>query len=67
LKSTRSARSAEWIRSVFFLADVTTDRVNATAQLFESGRLASQVGTVLITLRREVATEVVSLDRFRPH
>jgi NADPH:quinone reductase-like Zn-dependent oxidoreductase len=32
---------------VFFIVGVTTDRLNTLAQLFESGKLSAQVGTVL--------------------
>jgi NADPH:quinone reductase-like Zn-dependent oxidoreductase len=35
------------IRSVFFLVDVTTERLNALSKLFDSGELSSNVGTVL--------------------
>ena len=34
-------------RSVFFLVDVTTERLNALSKLFDSGELSSNVGTVL--------------------
>jgi NADPH:quinone reductase-like Zn-dependent oxidoreductase len=35
------------IRSVFFLVEVTTDRLNRLSDLFDGGKLVSQVGTVL--------------------
>ena len=35
------------IRSVFFLVDVTSARLNLLSELFESGKLACRVGTVL--------------------
>jgi len=35
------------LRSAFFLVDVTTDRLNTLAKLFDSGKLSCQVGTVL--------------------
>jgi NADPH:quinone reductase-like Zn-dependent oxidoreductase len=35
------------IRSVFFLVEVTTARLNLISELFDSGKLSCQVGTVL--------------------
>jgi NADPH:quinone reductase-like Zn-dependent oxidoreductase len=35
------------VRAVFFIVDVTSARLNAVAQLFDGGKLISQVGTVL--------------------
>ena len=35
------------MRSVFFYAEVTTERLNGISRLFYSGRLTPQVGTLL--------------------
>jgi len=35
------------VRSAFFYAEVTTVRLNAISELFDKGKLLSQVGTVL--------------------
>jgi NADPH:quinone reductase-like Zn-dependent oxidoreductase len=35
------------MRAVFFLVDVTNERLNTLAKLFEAGKLSSDVGTVL--------------------
>jgi len=35
------------VRGAYFYADATTDRLNKIAQLFDSGRLVTDVGTVL--------------------
>lgn len=35
------------VRSVFFLVDVTTERLNVLSRLFDNGELSSNVGTVL--------------------
>jgi len=35
------------VRSVFFYAEVTTERLNGISRLFDSGQLTPQVGTIL--------------------
>jgi hypothetical protein len=42
-----AGENASSIRSVFFLVEVTTDRLNRLSDLFDGGKLVSQVGTVL--------------------
>jgi NADPH:quinone reductase-like Zn-dependent oxidoreductase len=37
----------EGLRSVFFLVDVTTTRLNLLSEMFDSGKLGAQVGSVL--------------------
>lgn len=45
--STNESRPKNGAKEVFFIADVTTARLNAIAELFEGGKLVPQVGTVL--------------------
>ena len=35
------------VRAAYYLVEVTTARLNAISQLFDNGKLATQVGTVL--------------------
>ncbi len=48
------------VRSVFFIVEVTTDRLNTIAQLFESGKLTAQVGTVLPLEEARTAHEMLA-------
>jgi NADPH:quinone reductase-like Zn-dependent oxidoreductase len=47
------------IRVAFFLVEVTTARLNAIAELFDSGKLVPQVGTVLPLDQARVAHEML--------
>jgi NADPH:quinone reductase-like Zn-dependent oxidoreductase len=47
-------------RTVFFLAEVTTGRLNAISALFDSGELAPQVGTVLPLEQTRTAHEMLA-------
>jgi len=35
------------VKAIFFLVEVTTARLNAIAEQFDSGKIVAQVGTVL--------------------
>ncbi len=48
------------IRSVFFYVDVTTARLNTISEMFASGTLATQVGTVLPLEQVRVAHEMLA-------
>ena len=48
------------VRAAFFLVEVTTDRLNTIAKLFDSGRLACQVGTVLPLDQARTAHEMLA-------
>jgi NADPH:quinone reductase-like Zn-dependent oxidoreductase len=48
------------VRSAFFLVEVTTDRLNTLTQLFDSGKLASQVGSVLPLVAVRTAHEMLA-------
>jgi NADPH:quinone reductase-like Zn-dependent oxidoreductase len=47
------------VRAVFFYVDVTTARLNNITELFESGRLVTDVGTVLPLEEARVAHEML--------
>lgn len=47
-------------KAVFFIADVTTARLNKIAELFDGGRLSPQVGTVLPLESARVAHEMLA-------
>jgi NADPH:quinone reductase-like Zn-dependent oxidoreductase len=47
-------------RAVFFLVEVTTSRLNAIADLFDAGKLVTQVGTVLPLEDARVAHEMLA-------
>ncbi len=47
------------IRAVFFYVDVTTARLNAIGELFDSGKLVTDVGTVLPLEEARVAHEML--------
>ena len=48
------------IRSVFFYVDVTTARLNTISEMFASGTLSTQVGTVLPLDQVRVAHEMLA-------
>ena len=48
------------VRSVFFYVDVTTTRLNTISEMFASGTLATQVGTVLPLEQVRVAHEMLA-------
>lgn len=48
------------VRSVFFYVDVTTARLNTISEIFASGTLAAQVGTVLPLDQVRVAHEMLA-------
>jgi len=48
------------VRSVFFYVDVTTARLNTISEMFASGTLATQVGTVLPLEQVRVAHEMLA-------
>ena len=58
--STPPAPSRTDVRSVFFYVDVTTARLNAISQLMESGKLKTQVGTVLRLKDARIAHEMLA-------
>jgi NADPH:quinone reductase-like Zn-dependent oxidoreductase len=47
-------------RAVFFIVEVTTGRLNHIAELFDSGRLLTQVGTVLHLDQARLAHEMLA-------
>jgi NADPH:quinone reductase-like Zn-dependent oxidoreductase len=53
------------VRSVFFYVEVTTARLNTLTELFESGRLSTNVGSVLPLEEARIAHEM--LGGARPH
>jgi len=52
--------SRHGVRAVSFLVEVTTARLNAITELFESGKLLSHVGTVLPLDQARVAHEMLA-------
>lgn len=48
------------IRTVFFLVEVTTQRLNALTEMFESGKLSAQVGSVLPLDQARAAHEMLA-------
>jgi NADPH:quinone reductase-like Zn-dependent oxidoreductase len=50
----------EGVRVVFFIVDVTTARLNAVTELFESGKLIAHVGTVLPLEEARTAHEMLA-------
>jgi NADPH:quinone reductase-like Zn-dependent oxidoreductase len=48
------------VRSVFFYVDVTTARLNTISEMFESRRLATQVGTVLPLEQARVSHQMLA-------
>jgi NADPH:quinone reductase-like Zn-dependent oxidoreductase len=47
------------IRAAFFYVDVTTERLNTITELFDSGKLVTDVGTVLPLAEASVAHEML--------
>jgi NADPH:quinone reductase-like Zn-dependent oxidoreductase len=45
---------------VYFIVDVTTDRLNTIAELFDSKKLVPQVGTVLPLADAQVAHQMLA-------
>jgi len=48
------------VRSVFFYVDVTSARLNTISELLESGKLTTQVGTVLPLKHARLAHEMLA-------
>lgn len=48
------------VRAVFFFVDVTTARLNTVSELFDSGKLVPQVGTVLPLADVQVAHQMLA-------
>jgi NADPH:quinone reductase-like Zn-dependent oxidoreductase len=48
------------VRAVYFIVDVTTDRLNTIAELFDSKKLVPQVGTVLPLADAPVAHQMLA-------
>jgi NADPH:quinone reductase-like Zn-dependent oxidoreductase len=48
------------IRSVFFIVEVTTARLNALAEMFNHGELSMQVGSVLTLEEAQIAHEMLA-------
>jgi NADPH:quinone reductase-like Zn-dependent oxidoreductase len=48
------------VRAVYFIVDVTTDRLNTIADLFDSTKLVPQVGTVLPLADAQVAHQMLA-------
>ena len=58
--STNAAGPKNGAKAVFFIVDVTTARLNKIAELFESGKLVPQVGTVLPLRDARVAHQMLA-------
>ena len=54
------------IRAVFFLVEVTTDRLNKVASLFEQGKLKPRVGTILHFGQVRIAHEMLAGAPHKP-
>jgi NADPH:quinone reductase-like Zn-dependent oxidoreductase len=48
------------VRAVYFIVEVTTDRLNTIAELFDSKKLVPQVGTVLPLADAQVAHQMLA-------
>ena len=48
------------VKAVYFIVDVTTDRLNTIAELFDSKKLVPQVGTVLPLADAQVAHQMLA-------
>lgn len=48
------------IRAAYFYVDVTTDRLNRITELFDNGKLATDVGTVLPLSKANIAHEMLA-------
>ena len=47
------------VRTAYFYADVTTERLNKITELLESGKLVTDVGTVLPLERARIAHDML--------
>lgn len=54
-----AAQKRYGIRAAFFYVDVTTDRLNKITELFDSGKLVTDVGTVLPLADARIAHEML--------
>jgi NADPH:quinone reductase-like Zn-dependent oxidoreductase len=54
-----AARKRYGVRAAYFYVDVTTARLNTMTQLFDSGKLATNVGTVLSLEQARTAHEML--------
>ena len=54
-----AAQSRYGVRAAYFYADVTTTRLNKITELFDSGKLATNVGTVLPLEQARTAHEML--------
>jgi NADPH:quinone reductase-like Zn-dependent oxidoreductase len=54
-----AARKRYGVRAAYFYVDVTTARLNTMTQLFDSGKLATNVGTVLPLEQARTAHEML--------
>lgn len=54
-----STQKSYGVRAVFFYVEVTTARLNKITDLFDSGRLVTDVGTVLPLEEARVAHEML--------
>jgi NADPH:quinone reductase-like Zn-dependent oxidoreductase len=54
------------IRTVFFLVEVTTAKLNAVAELFERGELVPHVGSVLALEQARTAHEMLAGTSHKP-
>jgi NADPH:quinone reductase-like Zn-dependent oxidoreductase len=54
------AAAKKGIKTAFFLVDVTTARLNIVSQLFDSGKLHAQVGTVLELGEARIAHQMLA-------
>jgi NADPH:quinone reductase-like Zn-dependent oxidoreductase len=54
------------VRSVFFYAEVTTDRLKAISELFDRGELSAQVGSVLPLAEVRAAHEMLAGAPHKP-
>src|SRR5213075_2722031 len=54
-----ASRTRYGVRAAYFYADVTTARLNTITELFESGKLVTDVGTVLSLEDARIAHEML--------
>ena len=55
-----AARERHGVRAAYFVVDVTTARLNAITELFDRGKLVTDVGTVLALEEARVAHEMLA-------
>jgi NADPH:quinone reductase-like Zn-dependent oxidoreductase len=60
-----TAQKEHGIRAAYFLADVTTARLNKIAELFDSGKLLTDVGTILPLEGARIAHEMLGGARHK--